>query len=704
MYYRNQKRIKAVELMKKIFFLTLLIVALISCKGQSIDKLIAKNKEIDSTKVLLPEPEHSQNNRLITQLISRYHYKKFDLNDSLSSIIFDNYIKMLDNNKVYFLKPDLDEFENYRYKFDDFLLTGTLDAGYTIFNRYKERLAERIQYINQELEVEFDYSLDETFIPNRREDEWADTKEELDEIWRKRLKNDALNRKLDGRDWEDIAKTLRDRYHRYHRIILQYAPEDVFQLYMNAYTDAIDPHTSYFSPITSENFNIDMSLSLEGIGAQLTSEDDYTKVSRIIPGGPADKSGLLKKDDRIIAVAQGEDGEMVDVVGWRLDDVVQLIRGEKGTLVRLTIIPAEAELNMSSKEIQIVRDKVKLEDQAAKSEIILLNHEGIEYKIGVIDVPAFYIDFEGQKRGDPDYKSTTRDVKMLLEELKKENVDGVIVDLRENGGGSLQEAIELTGLFIEEGPVVQVRNANGTIEIGNDPDKEIVYDGPLAVMINRYSASASEIFSGAIQDYGRGVVVGETTYGKGTVQNLIDLGMFNRNNGEKQGRVKMTVAKYYRITGSSTQHMGVIPDIIFPSAVDAHEFGESSKPSALPWDQIKSSSYQKFSDIARFLPDIRRKHESRIKNNLEFQYILEDITEYNERKDKKEFSLNEEVRKQERELAEAKRKKREEERESNTEITIIEKGEVSKKDLRVDDPELEETGHILADLIAMNVG
>lgn len=704
MYYRNQKRIKAVELMKKILFLTLLIVALISCKGQSIDKLIAKNKEIDSTKVLLPEPEHSQNNRLITQLISRYHYKKFDLNDSLSSIIFDNYIKMLDNNKVYFLKSDLDEFENYRYKFDDFLLTGTLDAGYTIFNRYKERLAERIQYVNQELEVEFDYSLDETFIPNRREAEWADTKEELDEIWRKRLKNDALNRKLDGRDWGDIAKTLRDRYHRYHRIILQYAPEDVFQLYMNAYTDAIDPHTSYFSPITSENFNIDMSLSLEGIGAQLTSEDDYTKVSRIIPGGPADKSGLLKKDDRIIAVAQGEDGEMVDVVGWRLDDVVQLIRGEKGTLVRLTVIPAEAELNMSSKEIQIVRDKVKLEDQAAKSEIILLNHEGIEYKIGVIDIPAFYIDFEGQKRGDPDYKSTTRDVKMLLEELKKENVDGVIVDLRENGGGSLQEAIELTGLFIEEGPVVQVRNANGTVEIGNDPDKEIVYDGPLAVMINRYSASASEIFSGAIQDYGRGVVVGETTYGKGTVQNLIDLGMFNRNNGEKQGRVKMTVAKYYRITGSSTQHMGVIPDIIYPSAVDAHDYGESSKPSALPWDQIRSSSYQKFSDIARFLPELRKNHENRIKNNLEFQYKLEDIAEYNERQEKKEFSLNEDVRKQERELAEAKRKKREEERESNTEITIIEKGEVSKKDLRVDDPELEETGHILADLIAMNVG
>jgi carboxyl-terminal processing protease len=359
---------------------------------------------------------------------------------------------------------------------------------------------------------------------------------------------------------------------------------------------------------------------------------------------------------------------------------------------------------MSTKEIQLVRDKVKLEDQAAQSEIILIENDGVEYKLGVIDVPAFYIDFEGQKKGDPDYKSTTRDVRKLLEELKKENVDGVIVDLRENGGGSLQEAIELTGLFIEDGPVVQVRNSNGTIEVGRDPDNNIVYDGPLAVMVNRYSASASEIFSAAIQDYGRGIVVGETTYGKGTVQNLIDLGMFNRNKDEKEGKVKLTIAKYYRVTGSSTQHMGVIPDIMFPSAVDPEDYGESSKPSALPWDQIRSTNYQKFADLSRVIPKLRSRHEERIKNNLEFQYMLEDIEDYKERREKKEFSLNEEVRKKERELAEKKDKKREEERASNTEITVIEKGEVTKKDLRVDDPELEETGYILADLIKFNVG
>jgi len=406
MYYSNQNRKKLVNFMKKLFFLTLTIVALISCKAQSIDELIAKNSDIDTSKVILPDADHSQDNRLITQLISRYHYRKFDLNDSLSSVIFDNYIKMLDNNKMYFLKSDIDEFEQYRNKFDDYLLTGTLNEGYAIFNRFKQRLNERIKYVDKALKTEFDYTIDETFIPDRKDADWASTTEELDELWRKRLKNDALNRKLDGRDWKDISKTLSDRYHRYHKFVLQYDEEDVFQIYMNAYTEAVDPHTSYFSPVTSENFDIDMSLSLEGIGAQLTSDGDYTKVTRIIPGGPADKSGLLKKDDRIVAVAQGEDGEMVDVVGWRLDDVVQLIRGEKGTLVRLSIIPAESEVNMSTKEIQLVRDKVKLEDQAAQSEIILIENEGVEYKLGVIDVPAFYIDFEGQKKGDPVYKIT----------------------------------------------------------------------------------------------------------------------------------------------------------------------------------------------------------------------------------------------------------------------------------------------------------
>lgn len=689
--------------MRKFLFALILIVVPISCKAQSIDELIAKNADIDTFKVVQPYDNHPQINKVITQLISRYHYKKFELNDSLSSVIFDNYIKMLDNNRVYFLKSDIEEFEKYRNQFDDYLLIGVLDPAYDIFNRYKKRLNERIEYIQERLKTEFDFTKEESYIPDRTEAEWATTVEELDEIWRKRLKNDALNRKLDGKEWDEIVESLETRYKRYHKIILQYESEDVFQLYMNAYTAAVDPHTSYFSPVTSDNFDIDMSLSLEGIGAQLTTDMDYTKVNRIIPGGPADKAGELKKDDLIVGVAQGEEGEMVDVVGWRLDDVVQLIRGKKGTLVRLEIIPADSDPNLPAKEIEIVRDKVKLEDQAAKSEIIMINNDGVDYKIGVIDIPGFYIDFEAQRNGDPDYRSTTRDVRKLLKELKNENVDGIVIDLRENGGGSLQEAIELTGLFIEEGPVVQVRNSNGKIEVGKDPDESIVYNGPLAVMVNRYSASASEIFSGAIQDYGRGVVVGETTYGKGTVQNLIDLNMF-MGSEEKEGKVKMTIAKYYRISGSSTQHKGVVPDIRFPSPIEPDEYGESSKPSALPWDEIESAEFEPYNNVEKYLAELRNKHEERVKNNLEFQYMLEDIEEYKEKREKKEYSLNINTRKEERELAEAKKKARDEARQDSSEVTVIEKGEVKKQNLKVDDPELEETGHILADYIAMKVG
>ena len=686
--------------MKKLLFVVILTLLPIGCKAQSIDELIEKNTDIDTFKVIQPYEDHAQVNKLITQLVSRYHYRKVALNDSLSSVIFDNYINMLDYNKVYFLKSDIDEFEKYRNQFDDYLVVGVLDPAYNIFNRFKTRLTERIKYVENRLNTEFDFSKDESVVLDRKDAEWASSVEELDDIWRKRLKNEALRRKLDGKDWDDIAKALRTRYERYHRLILQYDGEDVFQLYMNSYTAAIDPHTNYFSPMASDNFDIDMSLSLEGIGAELTTDMDYTKVNRIIPGGPADKTGELHKDDKIVGVAQGEDGEMVDVVGWRLDDVVKLIRGEKGTLVRLEIMPAEADPNMPSKLIKIIRDKVKLEDQSAKSEIIMLDNDGADYKLGVIDVPGFYMDFEAQKEGDQNYKSTTRDVKNLLIELEKENVDGIVIDLRENGGGSLQEAIELTGLFIQDGPVVQVKNSNGKIDVGTDPDPDIVYDGPLAVMTNRFSASASEIFSGAIQDYGRGLIIGETTYGKGTVQNLIDLNMFLRDD-EKEGKVKMTIAKYYRITGSSTQNMGVVPDIAFPSPVDPNEYGESSQPSALPWDQIQSTTFTKFGNISKYIPELKDKHDERIKNNIEFKYLDEDIAEYKEMSKKTEFSLNYDKRKAEREEAEEKDKLRDEARQDSTQITVIEKGEVTKKNLMKDDPALEETGHILSDYIAL---
>ncbi|MCF8394378.1 MAG: carboxy terminal-processing peptidase, partial [Melioribacteraceae bacterium] len=539
----------------------------------------------------------------------------------------------------------------------------------------------------------------ETYTPDRDEVEWAKSIEELNEIWRKRVKNDALNLKLAGKEWDKIVETLENRYHRFHKVILQYNTEDVFQIYMNAFGYVVDPHTSYFSPITSENFQIDMSLSLEGIGAQLTSDNDYTKVAQIIAGGPAEKSEQLFEDDRIVGVGQGDDGELIDVIGWRLDDVVQLIRGKKGTTVRLSVLRPEMTPDMQPDLIKIVRDKVKLEERAAKSDILDIEQDEYNFKLGLIDLPSFYIDFDAQRKGETDYKSTTRDVKKLISDLKKENIDGLIIDLRNNGGGSLQEAIDLTGLFIETGPVVQVRNTDGSIEVGEDSNPSVVYDGPLAVIVNRYSASASEIFSGAIQDYGRGIVIGEQTFGKGTVQNLINLKRLVPSTKNKLGELKLTVAKYYRINGSSTQHKGVVPDITFPTVLGSHEYGESSRTSALPWDTIRSSNFKRISDIDEFIPELLKRHNERMKKSIEYEFRLEDIEEYKEARNRKEFSLNEDIRKTERDEREKRKEARDEERQKLAELKLKEKGEVGTTESKIDDFELEESARILADLI-----
>lgn len=447
-----------------------------------------------------------------------------------------------------------------------------------------------------------------------------------------------------------------------------------------------------------------MKLSLEGIGATLRNDNEYTKVVSIVPGGPAFKADNIHADDLITGVGQGEDSELVDVIGWRIDDVVQLIRGDKGTTVKLSVLRAKNGLDSKPDTITIVRDKVKLEEQAAQKKLITIRENDIDFKLGVIEIPSFYVDFEARRKGESDYRSTTRDVRKLIEELKEENVDGIIVDLRNNGGGALDEAVELTGLFIEDGPVVQVRQSSGYIEVEKDPDPQIAYEGPLAVIVNRYSASASEIFSGAIQDYGRGLVLGEQTYGKGTVQNLIGLDRFIPSAGDRSGQLKLTIAKYYRINGSSTQNLGVIPDIKFPTAVEPDEYGESSRPSALKWDQIKTSEYNKYGDLTNFIPELLEKHQERILKEPEFNYIMEDIEDYKINKNRVEFSLNEEIRKLEREEREAKRKKREEAREKLNKIEIIDKKEVTKKSLKVEDPYLEESGHILADLLLLSQG
>ncbi|HSP88823.1 MAG TPA: carboxy terminal-processing peptidase, partial [Ignavibacteriaceae bacterium] len=486
--------------------------------------------------------------------------------------------------------------------------------------------------------------------------------------------------------------------------INQYSSDDVYQLFLNSYTQSIDPHTNYFSPEASENFKINMSLSLEGIGAQLQQEDDYIKIAEIIPGGPAFKSNKLKRNDKIIGVAQGDDSAMVDVIGWRVQDAVKIIRGPKGTTVRLLILPAETGVNAIPKEIKLVRDKVKLEEQAAKKEILNFEQDNINYKIGVITIPTFYSDFEAQQKGDKNYRSTTRDVRKIIEELKTEEVDGIIVDLRNNGGGALNEAIDLTGLFIKDGPVVQVKNSDGSVQVGADSDPNIVYEGPLAVLVNRFSASASEIFSGAIQDYERGIIIGEQTYGKGTVQNLIDLNRVMQSSDDKLGQVKVTVAKYYRINGGSTQNLGVIPDITLPSSIDSEEFGESSEESALPWDEIKSAKYNIAGNVKDFLSLLNSKHEKRIETSTEFDYLLDDINDSKKDRNQNKISLNEEVRKKEMEQEEEEKFQRENERRKVKGIQLLNKGEEIKESSAPDDLYLDESARVLADLIVLSIG
>ena len=691
--------------MKKLLIAAIVIIAANFLIIRSSQIFTNDKDSSDTSKVVKPEELFSQENQIINTILSRYHYNKFQLGDSLSSVIFERYIKSLDPSRSYFLKSDIDEFEAFRYKIDDFLKLGVLNPGFTIFNRFKDRLNERIDFVQNILNDEFDFTKDEYYQIDREDADWLNSSNDANEIWRLRVKNDALNLKIAGKEWSAVKETLKKRYESYRKAVIQYNSEDVFQLYMNAYTEALDPHTNYFSPMTSENFNIDMSLSVEGIGAQLQNEDEYVKIAEIIPGGPAAKSGLLLADDKIVGVAQGTDGEMIDIIGWRVNDAVKLIRGEKGTTVRLSILSASDGVNALPKEITLVREKVKLEEQAAKKSMLELLKDGKPYRIGVITIPKFYSDFEAQQRGEKDYKSTTRDVKKILAELKEEKVDGVIIDLRNDGGGSLNEAIDLTGLFIKDGPVVQVKNSDGTIEVGEDPDPNIIYDGPLAVIVNRFSASASEIFAGAIQDYGRGLILGEQTYGKGTVQNLIDLNRLMPGSKDKLGQVKLTIGKYYRITGGSTQNLGVIPDILFPSAFEAHEFGESSEPSALPWDQIKSSQYQMFGDFKMNLSKLKSLHEERIKTDPEFDFLLEDIQLYKDSKSKRLISLNEKIRRQEKEESDERSFQRENERRKLKGLTLLKKGEVdTTKKEKESDPILDESGNILVDLISLSIG
>ena len=595
---------------------------------------------------LRAEERHTRATVLITHILNKYHYRNKPLDDDLSGRILDSYLDSLDSNRSFFLDEDIRDFENYRYLLDDALEEPDLEPAFAIFRTYRQRVAERTDYATQLLETRFDFSVDEDYMFDRLETERAQTRAELDETWRKKVKNDYLMLLLTGKEDGEIKDILRKRYARLRTSAFQLNSNDVFQSFINSYASAIEPHTFYFTPRSSENFDINMRLSLEGIGAVLRAEYDYTVVQKVIPGGPAELGGELNTEDRIIGVGQGIEGEITDVVGWRLDDVVDMIRGPKGSVVRLEILTESAGLKDTSKIISITRDEIKLEEQAAKSETIQLENGG---EIGVIRVPAFYGDYAAQAQGKKDYRSTTRDVRHLLAGLKDNTPDGLVIDLRGNGGGSLLEALELTGLFIESGPIIQTRDYSGKIEINADPDPEISYGGPLAVLVNRNSASASEIFAGAIQDYRRGIIIGEPTFGKGTVQNVIDLNHFTESPDEDHGRLKATIAQFFRISGGSNQHRGVVPDIIYPTARYATDYGERVLDNALPWDKVRPVHFVPTSAPVENFATARELHEQRLKDNRLINLLLQDIETSQSNENIKSVSLHEGNRRAERE-------------------------------------------------------
>lgn len=649
---------------------------------------------------LAPDATHRKLDQAITRLLSHHHYRRAKLDDRQSQAILDAYLESLDFNRSYFLASDVAGFtRKYRYTLDNHLQAGNLQPAYEIYNVFQRRLQERIDYALQQLRKPVDFSIDESVRVDREDLPWPRSRTELDEIWRKRLKNELLTLVLAGQDLAEARATLSKRYEGSLRRAAQANNEDVFQTYMNAVSRSFDPHTAYFSPRTSENFNIQMSLSLEGIGSVLRMEDERVKVVELVPGGPADLSGQLRPDDNIIGVGQGDTGQMMDVIGWRLDDVVDLIRGPRGTVVRLQVVPGSAGASAVGKTVRLVRDTIKLEKQAAKAEVTSTPGRGHDYKIGVITIPTFYSDFAAAQRGDTDYRSTTRDVRNLLEELAWQHVDGILIDLRQNGGGSLQEAVELTGLFIAEGPVVQVRNSLGSVEVATDPDPELVYDGPLAILVDRFSASASEIFAGALQDYGRALVIGEQTFGKGTVQQLIDLERFIPSASGDVGQLKLTFAKFYRINGSSTQHRGVIPDISFPATYDSHEVGESSQEHALPWDRIKPVDYESNRRLSAITPILARRHRERIATDRGFQYLVEEIEEAKKLREETTVSLVKSKREAEHEKTEARQRERMNQRRIIQGLRPLRDGEEIADDEDQPDPFLDEASRIVADLV-----
>jgi carboxyl-terminal processing protease len=596
---------------------------------------------------LKPAPEEAQAAHLAAELLARYHYKAMPIDSALSEKIFAQYLKSLDPEKLFFVQADIDQLSGARTKLGDAILKEDLTTPFAIFNLFEKRAAERFSNARALLKNGFDFQQNESYQFSREKEAWPKTESEMRELWRKRVKSDWLRLKLAGKDDKSIVEILDKRYDNYLKRIARVKSADAFQTYMNAYTMAIDPHTNYMAPRAAEEFDISMRLSLVGIGAVLAEVDEYATIRELVPGGPASLSGQLKPGDRILGVAQGEGGVMIEAIGWRLDDTVALIRGPADTVVVLDVLPVDAGPDGKHKLVSLVRKTISLEQQAAKASVHTIVDGKATRRVGVITLASFYEDFAARQKGAKDFKSATRDVARLLEGLKKAKVDSVLIDVRNNGGGSLSEAVELTGLFIDRGPVVQQRNAKGQISVENDTRAGVAWDGPLAVLINRSSASASEIFAAAIQDYGRGLVIGEPSFGKGTVQSVVDLDQIAKNSKPQFGELKMTVAQFFRINGDTTQLRGVTPDIALPSLGDAESFGESSFDNALPWTQIKAANYSRAGDLKGLLPVLLVLHDTRVKDDKDFQYLQEDIAEYRLRRKKNLISLNEAERRKE---------------------------------------------------------
>jgi carboxyl-terminal processing protease len=713
MYPTTTPELTLVKDMFKRFYFVLAVGAGLACNAAT----IAPPIKVPGSNNLEPTEQQSMVCKTVAKFITSYNYKKVELNDSLSTIIYNRYLKSLDETHTYLLASDIQDFDKYKHSLSDDIKNGNLNDVYYIFNVFQKRYQERIKYSIAQLNNNFDFTKKESFTYDRTDLPWVATQADMDKEWTKRVKYDLLNLVLADKD---IAKDKEKLKKRYEDLLLQNSKlngNDVFQIFMDDFTNSIDPHTNYFDPFNAAQFNMEMSRSLQGIGATLQTKNEYVTIQSVVAGGPADKSHQINPGDRILAVAQGKDGEFQDIIGWRIDNAIKLIRGNKGTVVKLKILPQGKAVSDQPKTIELVRDKIVLKDQLVKQEIKTYNSNGKTYKIGIINVPAFYADFNAARAGDANYQSTTRDMRLILDTLKRANVDGIVVDLRENGGGSLNEAISLTGLFIKTGPVVQVRDTQDQVDVNKDEDPSVAYSGPMAVLVDRFSASASEIFSGAIQDYGRGLIIGTQTYGKGTVQSEIDLDKIitpsvaeklGLTTGQKKpvstgstnqyGQLNLTIAKFYRISGNSTQHKGVIPDIQFPSLIPLDKYGEDTDPSALPFDVIAKSNYTKVADLSPLIPSLKKMHDQRVANSAAYKAYEQTIADYRKSEKEKTVTLSAQELKKQRDDDEAKTLARDNSLRVALGYKPLKKGETKPKNEDLDPLKLE-AGQILIDFI-----